>query len=115
MYYTFLVARSLDTGAVVWAQNMTSATGPSKLPVSPPIINVGVVSLVTAQGLLVLDSGSGQMRYMIAEGEQGSRRGDAAWQPPADTHQARERGSGEGAGAAWRAFGSTPHRMSSKS
>lgn len=69
MYNTYLVARSLDNGAVVWTQNMTDATGPSKLPVSPPTVNLGVVSLVTAQGLGVLDGGSGQMRYTVEEGE----------------------------------------------
>ncbi|KAL4422642.1 hypothetical protein ABPG75_008839 [Micractinium tetrahymenae] len=67
VYNTFLVARSLDTGAAVWAQNLTATAGPSKLPVSPPTVNLGVVSLVTAQGLAVMDAGSGQMRYTLPE------------------------------------------------
>lgn len=74
VYNTFLVARSLDTGAVEWTQNMTGMTGPSKLPVSPPTINLGVASAVTAQGLMVMDAGSGQMRYTLAEGKGRGRR-----------------------------------------
>lgn len=37
--------------------------GYSKLPVSPPVINVGVAAATTSQELVVFDAGSGFMRY----------------------------------------------------
>jgi len=61
-YNTYLVARSLATGGPIWAKNMTEL-GFSQLPVSPPVVHVGVVSLVTAQELVVMDAGSGQLRF----------------------------------------------------
>lgn len=37
--------------------------GYSKIPVSPPIINVGVAAATTSEELIVFDAGSGFMRY----------------------------------------------------
>ncbi|PRW20529.1 tyrosine-specific transport -like [Chlorella sorokiniana] len=62
VYNTYLVGRSLKDGGIIWAANM-SALGYSKLPVSPPVINVGVAAVTTSQELVVFDAGSGFMRW----------------------------------------------------
>lgn len=76
MYGTFLVARALRDGGVVWAQDF-GALGFSTTPVSPPIVNVGVMAVTTARQLVVMDAGSGFLRYGMDQGEGRSRAGAA--------------------------------------
>lgn len=63
-YDTFMVARSLDRGTPVWVVNLTFV-GLSPVPVSPPTVQLGVLSFVTAAQMVVMDAGSGKMRYMV--------------------------------------------------
>ncbi|PSC69117.1 MBL fold metallo-hydrolase [Micractinium conductrix] len=62
VYNTYLVGRSLVDGSPVWALNVSSC-GYSKRPASPPVVQVGVLSAVTEEELLVMDAGSGQLRF----------------------------------------------------
>ena len=67
VYNTYLVGRSLVDGSPVWALNVSSC-GYSKRPASPPVVQVGVLSAVTEEELLVMDAGSGQLRFDMRAG-----------------------------------------------
>jgi hypothetical protein len=67
VYSTFLVGRSVDSGALVWAKDL-SQLGFGKLPVSPPVIHLGTLTFVTGGGLAVWDAGSGQQWFVESSG-----------------------------------------------
>jgi hypothetical protein len=73
VYNTFLVGRSLADGTPVWQKNMT-ALGYSKRPASTPVVQLGVLSAVTAEELVVMDAASGQLRFDLRTGAGGGKR-----------------------------------------